>query len=59
VVLAAGRVVATGSPAAVLTADMLREVYRVEATVLEHPATGRPLIAFSPPETIVKTPPGA
>jgi iron complex transport system ATP-binding protein len=59
VVLAAGRVVATGSPAAVLTVDMLREVYRVEATVLEHPATGRPLIAFSPPETIVRTPPGA
>jgi iron complex transport system ATP-binding protein len=48
VVLAAGRVVASGSPDTVLTADMLREVYRVEATVLQHPVTGRPLIAYSP-----------
>ena len=48
VVLAAGRVVASGSPETVLTAELLREVYRVEATVLEHPVTGRPLIAYSP-----------
>jgi iron complex transport system ATP-binding protein len=48
VVLAAGRVVASGTPEAVLTAALLREVYRVEATVLEHPVTGRPLIAYSP-----------
>jgi iron complex transport system ATP-binding protein len=48
VVLAAGRVVASGPPELVLTAEMLREVYRVEATVLEHPVTGRPLIAYSP-----------
>jgi iron complex transport system ATP-binding protein len=48
VVLAAGAVVATGTPEAVLTAALLREVYRVEATVLEHPVTGRPLIAYSP-----------
>jgi iron complex transport system ATP-binding protein len=48
VVLAAGRVVASGTPASVLTAGMLRDVYRVEATVLDHPVTGRPLIAYSP-----------
>jgi iron complex transport system ATP-binding protein len=56
VVLAAGRVVATGSPAAVLTADMLREVYRVEATILDHPVTGRPLIAYSPQTASATTP---
>jgi iron complex transport system ATP-binding protein len=56
VVLAAGRVVATGSPAAVLTADMLREVYRVEATILDHPVTGRPLIAYSPQTATATTP---
>jgi iron complex transport system ATP-binding protein len=48
VVLAGGRVVATGTPESVLTPELLREVYRVEATVLEHPVTGRPLIAYSP-----------
>jgi iron complex transport system ATP-binding protein len=48
VVLAAGRVVASGTPDVVLTAGMLRDVYRVEATVLDHPITGRPLIAYSP-----------
>jgi len=46
IVLDSGRVVATGSPWDVLTAEMLRRVYRVEATVLEHPVSGRPLIAF-------------
>ncbi|PRY69898.1 iron complex transport system ATP-binding protein [Glaciihabitans tibetensis] len=48
VVLAAGCVVASGTPDQVLTPELLREVYRVEATVLEHPVTGRPLIAYSP-----------
>jgi iron complex transport system ATP-binding protein len=48
VVLARGSVVATGTPESVLTPQLLREVYRVEATVLEHPVTGRPLVAYSP-----------
>jgi len=47
VVLAEGRVRAAGAPGAVLTPALIREVWRVEATVLEHPATGRPLIAYS------------
>ena len=46
VALAAGRVVAEGAPAEVLTPDLIREVYRVEATVLTHPVTRRPIIAF-------------
>ena len=47
VVLAAGRIVATGAPERVLTAPLIREIYGVEAVVLEHPTTGRPVIAFS------------
>jgi iron complex transport system ATP-binding protein len=47
VVLASGRVVAAGEPHAVLTPELIREVWGVEASVIEHPVTGRPLIAFS------------
>jgi len=47
VVLAEGRVRAAGAPGAVLTPALIREVWGVEATVLEHPTTGRPLIAYS------------
>ncbi|GAA3290638.1 ABC transporter ATP-binding protein [Arthrobacter citreus] len=47
IVLAAGAVVAAGDPRSVLTAELIRAVYGVEAHVLEHPATGRPLIALS------------
>ena len=47
VVLADGRVVASGAPAAVLTAERLGSVYGVTASVLVHPVTGAPLIAFS------------
>ena len=47
IVLAAGRVVAAGDPRVVLTPELIREVWGVEASVLEHPATGRPIIAYS------------
>jgi iron complex transport system ATP-binding protein len=47
VVLHHGRVVATGSPAEVLTSELIGEVYGVRAIVLEHPVTGAPLIAFA------------
>ncbi|WP_167139128.1 ATP-binding cassette domain-containing protein [Diaminobutyricimonas sp. TR449] len=50
VVLAGGRVVATGDPRSVLTADLIHDVYGVQATVLEHPFSGRPVIAFAPKE---------
>ncbi len=46
VVLAAGRVVAAGRPDAVLTGELIGRVYGVEATVIAHPTTGAPLIAF-------------
>ncbi|SDR95526.1 ABC transporter ATP-binding protein [Microterricola viridarii] len=47
IVLAAGRVVAAGAPASVLTSELIREVYGVHAEVLRHPTTGRALLAFS------------
>ncbi|RZU63780.1 iron complex transport system ATP-binding protein [Microterricola gilva] len=47
IVLAAGRVVAAGPPATVLTAELICTVYGVDATVLQHPRTGRPLLAFA------------
>jgi len=47
VVLAEGRVIAAGDPHAVLTPELIRDVWGVEASVIEHPATGRPLIAYA------------
>ena len=41
-----GRVFAEGSPAAVLTPDLIRSVYHVEASVVPDPQTGRPRISF-------------
>ena len=46
IVLSAGRVVAAGPAASVLTGELISEVYGVRADVLVHPRTGRPLIAF-------------
>jgi iron complex transport system ATP-binding protein len=45
VMLSGGAVVAAGTPAAVLTAERLREVYGTALHVLSHPATGRPVLA--------------
>ncbi|BDZ55015.1 ABC transporter ATP-binding protein [Agromyces marinus] len=50
VVLADGRVVAAGDPTDVLVPALIRAVWGVEAAVLRHPSTGRPLIAFAPVE---------
>lgn len=44
VVLSSGRVVASGSPAAVLRADEIERVWRQPCAVLEHPEDGGPLI---------------
>ncbi|MGK5674663.1 ABC transporter ATP-binding protein [Micromonospora sp. URMC 106] len=49
VVLAAGRVVAAGPPAEVLTPRLLADVYDVHADVATHPTTGRPTITYHPP----------
>lgn len=42
-----GRAIAAGPTAETLTPELIREVYGVRADVLRHPATGRPLVAFS------------
>ena len=48
IVLRAGRVVAAGPTVDTLTPSLIRDVYGVTATVLQNPATGRPVIALSP-----------
>ncbi|MFD7653203.1 ABC transporter ATP-binding protein [Actinosynnema sp. NPDC059797] len=45
-VLDRGRVVRSGTPAEVLTPELLAEVFRVRAHVVEHPATGAPQLLF-------------
>ncbi|HHX4053425.1 MAG: ABC transporter ATP-binding protein [Burkholderia contaminans] len=49
-VLAHGRVVASGTPADVLTEALLRDVFGVVALVDRHPVTGRPRITPLHPE---------
>ncbi|HEY0949138.1 ABC transporter ATP-binding protein [Nocardioides sp.] len=44
VVMAAGRVLREGAPAAVLDADCVRDAFGLEAHVIEDPVTGRPLV---------------
>jgi iron complex transport system ATP-binding protein len=43
-VIAAGRLVACGAPAAVLTPELLSDVYERAIEVVEHPRTGAPLV---------------
>ena len=49
VVLHGSKQVASGPPDQVLTPALLRSVYRVDATVLRHPRSNRPLIAYDLP----------
>ncbi|NNH75808.1 ABC transporter ATP-binding protein [Nocardia uniformis] len=44
IVMCAGRIVAQGRPADVISADLLLEVFGLQATVLEDPVSGRPMI---------------
>ena len=48
VVLQHGRVILAGLTAQILTPELILDVYGVDAVVLPHPNTGRPVIAFSP-----------
>jgi iron complex transport system ATP-binding protein len=48
IVVANGKVVAAGPATQTLTAELIGDVYGVEATVLTNPTTGSPVIAFSP-----------
>lgn len=49
VILHKGQLVGQGAPEAVLTPALLREVYAVQASVLAHPRSGRPMIAYDVP----------
>ncbi|APE35516.1 ABC transporter [Nocardia mangyaensis] len=44
IVMSEGRIIARGRPAQVVTADLLREVFGLDATVLTDPVSGRPMI---------------
>ena len=48
IVLRNGVVFAAGPTAEIITPRLVRAVYGVRATVLEHPQTGRPMVAFGP-----------
>ena len=50
VVLHGGRHVAAGTPEEVLTPALLRSVYGVNAALLRHPVSGKPMIAYDLPE---------
>ncbi|GAU65743.1 ABC transporter ATP-binding protein [Streptomyces sp. NBRC 110611] len=56
-VLNDGEVTASGTPAAVLTPDLLAEVYGVAAEVAVHPRTGAPQVTFLPGEPAPATRP--
>ncbi|MFS0727942.1 heme ABC transporter ATP-binding protein [Paenibacillus sp. 1P07SE] len=47
-VLHDGRLTATGRPHEVLTAELLREVYGADASVLSHPQSGSPQVLLNP-----------
>ncbi len=49
VLLDAGRLVASGSPSEVLTAETITAVYGVEVDIVPHPRGGHPVIVFSEP----------
>jgi iron complex transport system ATP-binding protein len=51
-VLAEGRLVASGTPAEVLTTQLVQDVFGVEAHVVDHPATGVPQLLFDHPEAL-------
>ncbi|MGV9611626.1 ABC transporter ATP-binding protein [Nocardia xishanensis] len=44
IVMHAGRIVAQGSPADIVTAALLKEVFGLDASVLDDPVSGRPMI---------------
>ncbi|MEO3978213.1 ABC transporter ATP-binding protein [Streptomyces sp. CAU 1734] len=48
-VLKDGGIVASGTPAEVLTSELLADVYGVDADVSVHPVTGAPAITYLPP----------
>jgi iron complex transport system ATP-binding protein len=58
-VLCDGELVATGTPAEVLTPSLICEVFGVEATVITHPATGATQVLYDHAPLNRTTPEGA
>lgn len=52
-VLSEGRIVSSGPPAEVVTYDLIRDVFGVEAEVELGGSTGRPLVFVAPPVSVV------
>ncbi|MBV7294637.1 ABC transporter ATP-binding protein [Corynebacterium sp. TAE3-ERU12] len=50
VVMGQGRVAATGNPDDIITAELLRDVFRLDAIVIEDPETGDPMIVPKAPK---------
>ncbi|MEV6280105.1 ABC transporter ATP-binding protein [Nocardia sp. NPDC051832] len=44
IVMRSGRIIAQGAPSDIISAELLREVFGLSATVLEDPVSGRPMI---------------
>ncbi|MEU9111280.1 ABC transporter ATP-binding protein [Streptomyces sp. NPDC048483] len=57
-VLSSGSLVSSGDPAAVLTPELVRKVFGVDATVVSHPRTGTPQLLYdlSPAPTGIRIP---
>jgi iron complex transport system ATP-binding protein len=53
-VLHAGVLAAAGPPAEVLTADLIRRVFAVDATVTTHPSTGAPQVLYDLPSPPIR-----
>jgi iron complex transport system ATP-binding protein len=49
VVMKAGRIIARGAPADVVTADLVREVFGLPSVVIPDPVTGGPLVVAGAP----------
>ena len=51
VAMKAGRIVAEGHPADIVTAELVREVFGLEAVIVPDPVTGSPLVVPGAPWT--------
>lgn len=49
IAMKAGRIVAEGHPADIVTAELVREVFGLEAVIVPDPVTGSPLVVPGAP----------
>jgi len=48
--LSQGKLAAQGSPEAVITSEVIRDIYGLETHIMKHPDTGRPMVMVQRPE---------